>query len=304
MKTNYNYRKEVPFKDVKKLLQIHYNALKNEEDDRVIIVTGDTGSGKSNFVKHLFDMWYTEILGKKPNKDLLQYFCYGTKDWSTALKKIYDEEIKFNMLYNDEAVNILYYRDSTTKGAKLIKKNFNIIRYLNTYHLLTIPNCHELDAEVVRNRVMGMFYLSKYKGRRVASYFTQKDLLQIIADIKDTIAQKAHQRDKIPRVTDTKSFDNRMFYCYPPLYTGWVDDSYMDGKHEQAGEAVGNLYDHYNPNESKNEKAMVASNQYLQLTLKAKKLVSEGLNITRACKEIGISTNTYYKYEDHEENIT
>ena len=276
MKYKDNYRKEQLFSSITKLQDIHYNALSNDEDDRVLIVTGDTGAGKSNFVKWYFDWWYTKTLKIEPHKELLSNFCYGTKDWTKALKNIYDDEIKYHMLYNDEAINLLYYRDSTTKGAKLIKKNFNIIRYLNTYHVLTIPNCYELDPEIVRNRVIGMFYISKWKGKRVASYFTQSELLRIIQEIKDSIAQKKYKRDQLPKVAETKAFQDRIFYVYPPLYKGWVDESYMQGKHEQAGEAVSNLYEHYNATESKNEKAQDAVAKCTLMGAKIHKLKSEG----------------------------
>jgi tRNA A37 threonylcarbamoyladenosine biosynthesis protein TsaE len=51
MKYKDKYRKEQPFSSITKLQDIHYNALSNDEDDRVLLVTGDTGAGKSNFVK-------------------------------------------------------------------------------------------------------------------------------------------------------------------------------------------------------------------------------------------------------------
>ena len=279
------YDKERSFKEITKLQEIHYNALSNDEDDRVLIVTGDTGAGKSNFVKWYFDWWYSKILKIKPYKELLDYFCYGTKDWTKALKNIYDKEIKYYMLYNDEAINILYYRDSTTKGSKLIKKNFNIIRYLNTYHVLTIPNCHELDPELVRNRVIGMFYVSKYKGKRVASYFSQHDLLRIIAEVKDSIAQKSYKRGENPKVTETKAFNDRLFYVYPPMYKGWVDETYMDSKHEQAGEAVTNLYEHYNKTEANNDKAMKAVESHIQIGAKVDKLKNEGISYARMAED-------------------
>lgn len=286
MKSNDTYRKEQPFEaGVLGLQRIHYDALKNDEDDRVVIITGDTGAGKSNFAKWYFDFWYTKTLAEDKNSELLEYFCYGTKDWTKALKHIYDDELKYRLLYNDEAINLLYYRDSTTKGSKLIKKNFNIIRYLNTYHILTIPNCHELDPEIVRNRVNGMWYLSKFNGKRVASYFGQEDLLKIIQEIKDSIANKRYKRDETPRVTDTKAFQNRLFYVYPKLYTGWVDEAYMDSKHEQAGEAVGTLYEHYNKNESKNDRAMLVTADKIQKGAKIDKLIKEGSNYTRIAED-------------------
>lgn len=303
MKQHFDFKQEQPFHIVEDLMRLHYDALTTDEDDRVVIITGDTGSGKSNFAKHLFHIWYSKILAEKNKKDQLQFFCFGLKDWTTALKNIYEHNNKYRMLYNDEAINILYYRDSTSKSSKLIKKNFNIIRYLNTYHILTIPHCHELDAEIVRNRVCGMWYLHKYNGKRVASYFSQQSLLNIIAEIKDTIAQKANKRGKVPRVTDTKAFQNRMFYVYPSLYTGWVDDAYMDNKHEQAGEAVSELYEHTNPNKSKNEKVAEKANYYIQKTAQAKKLISEGMTMTQATRQVGIAKDTFYKYQNHEENI-
>jgi len=300
MKKKRVFSAEQPFCSVNKVLEVHHEKIINDEDDRVVIITGDTGSGKSNFAKHLFDRWYTNILKEKPSKDLLSFFCFGTKDWSEALHNIHKKNLKCRMLYNDEAINILYYRDSTTKGSKLIKKNFNIIRYLNIYHILTIPNAHELDPEVVRNRVCGMWYLHKYNGKRVASYFNQEGLLKVISELKDIVSQKAYTRNQIPKVTDTKAFSNRVFYVYPSLYKGWLNDSYMDNKHDQAKYAIDELYSYYN--NSKVSK-IHGKDYYIDMTKKTLDLISAGKTIIDACTDVGISKDTFRKYRKQLEAV-
>jgi len=291
------------------LLKYFYERISKYDDDRVILVSGQEGAGKSTFTKHLFDIWFTKILKKKQSDDLLRFFTFGKEDWSLALREISYNKLKYYMLASDEGVNLLYFRDSTSKSSKVIKKSFNQIRALNICHLLLIPRFWEIDEEILKSRVKGLWYIHRWKGNRVASFYSVRSLHQLISEIQYSVKNKTSSKQKSFSVLDMNA--EPLMRVRFGDYKGWVNNKYMKNKDEIIKKSVDDLIAILNPNAIKKEKSQEAYDKSYQIGAKIHKLKAKGLSYQRMIDEKYITGYSSWQtlskkhklYENSEETV-
>jgi DNA-binding CsgD family transcriptional regulator len=267
---------------LKELLEFHYNMMKTDNDDKVICVTGNTGSGKSTLIKHIFDYYYTEILKIDDKTDLLKFFCHTDQDYAEALHLAKDKH--YHMIVHDEAVNILYSKEAITKKNRSISKLFNIIRAKKFYHIFAIPKVWRLDKEIREDRLKGLINVIKSGRNRYLCYYSAKKLPYLFKEIeimRKTYKDSEHDIDiKLCRTKPT-------FTCEFPNYKGWVDQNYDHKKEENMNNAIDEVY--YNISE-KNDKAIAVKTQTRPLTDKQEtvyELLLQGKTQKEIAQELG-----------------
>jgi energy-coupling factor transporter ATP-binding protein EcfA2 len=224
-------------KPLYELLEFHYNMMQKDNDDKVICITGNTGSGKSTLIKHIFDYYYTQILKEEPNSELLQFFCHTDQDYAEALYKA--KEKHYHMIVHDEAVNILYSKETITKKNRSISKLFNIIRAKKYYHIFAIPKIWRLDREMREDRIKGLINVVKGNNERYLCYYSAKKLPFLFKEIelmRKTYKDSEHDIDI--KLCKTKP----SFTCSFPNYRGWVDEKYDEKKEENMNRAIDEVY--------------------------------------------------------------
>lgn len=220
------------------LLDKQYKLMHEDNDDRVIVIVGDTGSGKSNLLKHIFHYWQIELLKNEPSEETFKFFCHTDQDWGKAIYESKDKP--FNMVTHDEAINILYSKETITKKNRYINKCFNIIRGKRIYHIFCIPKINRLDSEIREERVKGLWYVYKQGNQRIASYYNTGTIGYLLKEIK--VLNKTYKDSR--RSPDIKYCKTRPNFSFAfPEYKGWIDKYYDDKKEYNMNKAIDEMYD-------------------------------------------------------------
>jgi len=213
---------------LKKYMLREYTLMKQEKSDRVTVVSGYEGSGKSYLCMDLHEYWYTQVMEKTEPEDMLKTFCFTDVDWAKAL--IHTKKKKNSMITHDEAVNILYRKEGTTKKNKEINKAFKKFRGKQWYHLMLIPQLHRMDKEMVEDRVRSLMFVFSYGPNRYVAYYTKKRLDSLIAEISRMIESTAKDVKSRPQVLNCDT--DPAIICRIPEYKGKLLDTY--GKNKEA----------------------------------------------------------------------
>jgi len=168
---------EVPFDDSrsydealeKQIIPRIRKALTDKEDDFLLMVVGQTGSGKSNLLLHMYEEY--------DNKASVDYISLNRKDFADSLKSAGTYE-GFRFVGYDEA-NISK-RDSMSKWNKAVLDLYYSIRGLRIFHVWCNPSMDIIDKKFVEERIKGMIVItSKHPRVRTYFYFTKRSLLKI-----------------------------------------------------------------------------------------------------------------------------
>mgnify|MGYP003135171840 FL=1 len=166
------YRKGEYDEYLEKNIQHIKNILHKEEDDRLFLIIGETGAGKSHLGLHIMEQY----LGEKAHVDLIGF---NKSTIAEGLKKAKDMELP-RLFFADEA-NISK-RDSQTRFNKQIIDLYFAIRGLQIFHIWCNPSLDMLDKPFIEERISGIFYVIKNKNTpnyRLYYYFRKSDILAI-----------------------------------------------------------------------------------------------------------------------------
>ena len=276
---------------IKKFLKTEYDDMKKESGDRVTVIAGYEGTGKSYFAMDIHDFWYTNVLKGKKDDVMKSNFCFTDLDWAKALVQSKDK--KLAMITHDEAINILYRKEGATKKNKSINKGFKKFRGKKWYHLLLIPQIHRLDKEMVEDRVRSLFFITTYKGERYAAFYPKELLDSLIAEISRMIDSTAKDVKSRPQVFNCAT--DPAIICKIPLYEGKLLDEYGDSKEGNMDESVDEIEEAVKGKLEKQVKAVPKNfikDKAFQLLAKGRtqKDVAETL-------DIGVSTLQKWVYE-------
>lgn len=149
----------------------------DKEDDRLFIIVGETGAGKSMLAFHLLEIY-------EPNLSM-EYIVQERKDFAGALKKVKDQYVRGERnlyLWFDEADT-----DNLEQQARWNKKLFSMymkLRKLAIMHIWCFPSLKAMDRRFVEEKVRGVFFCyDKAKNRpRNYVFFNKKAILSMIDD--------------------------------------------------------------------------------------------------------------------------
>jgi len=150
--------------------------------DYLLVVVGDTGTGKSMFLLHLLETWYKVVL-KDPRFDA-SYVDRVNTVYSKWLERFRGLGA-FEMNGYDEGSTSLDSKDFMTKLSKDISKLFNVFRAKKFFSVIVLPNFFNLNKYFRENRLRGLVYIprrgqfrlfTKKQINRVNAYFEGKSL--------------------------------------------------------------------------------------------------------------------------------
>lgn len=124
--------------------------LRQKEDlDAVIGINGFEGSGKSSLSLQLAKY----IARKNGTKFLLDKNIIYGDDFQKVIHSLKSLP-QFSVIILDEAISLLYKRNSNTKNQKKLNVLFSIIRQKNYIVFLNIPNITDIDSFYISHRIL------------------------------------------------------------------------------------------------------------------------------------------------------
>lgn len=210
--------------------------IRSKNKDRVVVITGYEGTGKSNLALNLFEEWY-KLLGWKVTEDDIQWIASNQKEFVQGLESCK----QYGMFIHDEAGKDLYARNSISSFNKDLNIAYQVIRARNLYTVLVIPSVNDLDTFFKRRRVTAMLHVYA-EGKFV--YYSKAKIREIIPAM---IRGAQYSADPDP----TKLKDARGNYIQAnfsdtfPLYKGILKQPYEERKKANMQNVLQELKDKY-----------------------------------------------------------
>jgi hypothetical protein len=163
-----------------------------KEYDFVLIVSGDTGTGKSNLGLHLVEAWQ-KMRGKPINDKLIEQVNVDKQKWLEKFKDL--KPLDINVF--DEGASGLGSKQYMERFSKTLEMLFQVIRYKRFLTVIIVPNFFRLNKFFREDRLRGLLYVSK---RGEYKFYTRKRII--------TLCQK------------NAKWSTKNMYVVPPAFRG------------------------------------------------------------------------------------
>lgn len=243
-----------------------YEHLKDDWDYLLVIV-GDTGTGKSRFALQLLETWIKLILKKKVTKETAKFLASNYKDWMDN----FDEMKAFDMNINDEGSVTLDSKDFMTRISKDLTKMFNIFRAKKYFSVIVLPSFFDLNKYFREKRLRGLIWVDK---RGHYKFYTKVGIQYLNA---------YNERAVIKSMFRAKPFHQSSF----PDYKGVMLKPYEEQKAKTMNELIKSVKDSINGE----EKTSIVSVYYDEVV----KLLNKGFTHKKIMDELGIGGSTINK---------
>jgi len=238
------------------------------EDDRLYIIVGPTGSGKSMLMLHGMELYEPSVR--------IDSVAGRRDDFAKCIKKLKDDwenGILGQPVGYDEADS-----DNLEQNAKWNKALFKIymkIRYLNGFHFWCWPSLRAVDRRFIEERVNGVFfcYTKEKDIPRKYAYFPKDRLIKLL----DTFENFSYQNLK-------RAIAKFALYVGEYRdYQGKLREDYRKKKYESGNSTVDDFYDQFggDTKPSKSSSPVIPN--------------PEKFNVTNVCEVATMSHMTYYK---------
>jgi len=129
--------------------------------DYVLIITGDTGTGKSNYNLHLVESWQ-KLIGKEVNEDLIKQINVDKLKWLKEFKEM--EPLDINAF--DEGAAGLGSKQFMETFSKSLEMLFQVVRYKRFFTVIIVPNFFRLNKFFREDRLRGLVISIKEDNMR------------------------------------------------------------------------------------------------------------------------------------------
>jgi len=143
--------------------------------DYVLVVTGDTGTGKSMWILHLIEAW-TKLNGGEVNKktatELINHVNVEKVKWLNQFKVMKKYEINTF----DEGAAGLGSKQYMETFSKTLEMLFQVVRHKMFFTVIVVPNFFRLTKFFREDRLRGLVYINKRGKYR---YYTRKQVIEL-----------------------------------------------------------------------------------------------------------------------------
>jgi len=133
-----------------------YEHLK-ENWDYLLVVVGDTGTGKSMFCLHLLEEWYRFVLKQSVSDDLAVQMASDYRVWLKNFKSLGE----YDMNIYDEGATTLDSKAHMTKLSRDLSKLFNVFRAKKFFSVIVLPSFFDLNKYFREKRLRGLVWVDK-----------------------------------------------------------------------------------------------------------------------------------------------
>jgi hypothetical protein len=215
-----------------------YESMQAEESDRLVAICGYEGSGKSYLALELFENWWRNVIKSNlSDAEIMQYFATDDIEWAEAFQKCVDT--KYLMLTHDEAVNLIYSKDATSKQSKELNKAFKKTRGLSVYHLMLIPQPQRIDKELRQDRLRTIYYVFKLNKKRYVAVYPKTLLDTALAELDRMLTSQALDVKTRPSILDCQTKPSLIFEM--DEYKGNLLSLYKPKKAKNMSDSVSQL---------------------------------------------------------------
>jgi hypothetical protein len=179
----------------------------HEDFDYPLIVSGDTGKGKSHLILHLLEVWQ-RLLGKEVTSELISQMHVDRMKWLKKFKEL--EPLDINIF--DEGANGLGSKQYAEKFSKTLEMLFQVIRKKRFFTVIIIPNFFRLNKYFREDRLRGMIYVDK---RGFYRFYTRKQIVRLC---------QINDRRPVKNMNVVRPFHTNKF----PKYKGILLDAYNE----------------------------------------------------------------------------
>lgn len=125
--------------------------------DYLLVIVGDTGTGKSMFSLHLLEEWYTFVLKKPVTKDLAIQMASDYRVWLKNFRELKE----YDMNIYDEGATTLDSKAHMTKLSRDLSKLFNVFRAKKFFSVIVLPSFFDLNKYFREKRLRGLIWVDK-----------------------------------------------------------------------------------------------------------------------------------------------
>jgi len=255
-----NYDKQLPINN--RLIREHIN---QSNDDYLILAVGETGTGKSNLLLHLQELYMEELTS-------IKCVAQNRESYADVIKYNRDAPMPRVAFFDESNIS---KRDGQSSFNKDIIDLFYTIRAKNILHLWATPSLDMIDKPLIYDRIKAVIlFPSKQKNIRPYFWFKKSQILAIF---------EKYGRLHIDLLTKV-----RKKYCsyrgYFREYNGIIKDEYLSIKNQRVDDKMdefankysnnGNMYSKFTLNQNKLSKIFMVSNFSIAETTKL--LMDEG----------------------------
>lgn len=137
------------------LLNIYEHLQKNW--DYLLVIVGDTGTGKSMFALHLLEEWYKFVLKQPIKKELAVQMASDYKVWLTNFRNLKE----YDMNVYDEGATTLDSKAHMTKLSRDLSMLFNVFRAKKFFSVIVLPSFFDLNKYFREKRLRGLIWVDK-----------------------------------------------------------------------------------------------------------------------------------------------
>lgn len=164
-------------------------AVQRKDDDFLLFIFGDTGTGKSSLNLHIYEVF--------DNKASIEYVGINRSSHAISLQKAKNKKGK-RFCSNDEAD--ISRRNHSDQYNKDLLELYNQIRGLNILHTWCNPSADMIDRPFIKERIKGFIYIFTKDVNpkpRLYYYFTKKGMLKLFDKTKGDLSfQKVRKHSK------------------------------------------------------------------------------------------------------------
>lgn len=147
------YRHDVRIRSILFNVQAHLEA----DWDYLLVICGDSGTGKSRLGLQLLETWYKDILRLKVDKSTARFMASDYKVWLNNFKFM----SMFEMNIYDEGATTLDSKSHMTTISRDITKLYNVFRAKKFFSVIIIPSFFDLNKYFREKRVRGLIWVDK-----------------------------------------------------------------------------------------------------------------------------------------------
>lgn len=133
-----------------------YEHLK-EDYDMVLIVSGLTGTGKTDWSMDLLETWYRVILQKPFDESYIANISDDVVKWVERFKHL----DKFDLNIFDEGATALDSKDWQEKFSRALVKMYNVCRKKNFFSVIIHPNYFKVNKDFREDRLRATVFIRK-----------------------------------------------------------------------------------------------------------------------------------------------
>lgn len=241
---------------IKQILDMVYKHL-SKDYDFVLLVSGDTGTGKSRLILHMIQYWYDTFFDGC-TEDHAAKLTGTPKGWVKSIMEC--ERYGINAFDEGGKINS---RRAMDRMNKIIHETYQIIRAKNYFTIIAIPSIFDLETTFPKRRAKALFHIPR---RGIVNFYSTSKLRRIV---------ELNQRRLVKKVNVVRPDVGPIFF---DDYKGIMLSKYLEKKDESMDEQLQRLHEEITESEG---------SQKRDEFIKQKK--SEGWKDREIAKELGVS---------------